>query len=67
MAAGQGSVSASDCFLSGEGWVAARAAAALAGRQGGHRVGRDVVKRLRGVGDHGDPVALDRQRRDPIG
>jgi hypothetical protein len=22
-------------------------------------------QRLRGVGDHGDPVAFDRQRRDP--
>ena len=35
------------------------------GAERGDGVGGDVVERLRGVGDHGDAVALDRQRRDP--
>jgi hypothetical protein len=43
----------------------AAALSAVPGGERGHCVGRDVVEPLRGVGDHGDPVAFDRQRRDP--
>ena len=48
------------------GWLGSVGArAAVAGGERGDGVGGDVVERLRRVGDHGDPVALDRQRRDP--
>ena len=43
----------------------AAARAAVPGGERGDRVGGDVVERLCGIGDHGDAVALDRQRRDP--
>ena len=45
--------------------VGGAAGSAPAGAERGDGVGGDVVERLRGVGDHGDAVALDRQRRDP--
>jgi hypothetical protein len=51
-----------DSFLV-RGWSGA-ARAAMPGGERGDGVGGDVVERLGWVGDHGDAVALDRQRRD---
>ena len=53
------------CFLSRRWLVSGCAGGAARARERGDGVGGDVVERLRGVGDHGDAVALDRQRRDP--